>query len=314
MEGKEGTVYLDIMPLGHRSDVSLVQEMATGRLVVRRVTSKNLKTLYETPMLPEELAVNYISQLCEVLTIVHRKGLIHRDIKPSNVMVKADGKVVLIDFDIARFHRVSQTADTALLGTQGYASPEQFGFSQTDFRSDIYAVGALLNKLLTDKLPQEKLPEGSIRHIVTRCVDVDPIRRYQSALALRRVLRPYLPRENAPLVRILRRAPGFRTWTLPNMVIAVLAYTLVAASVLHAVIQDWEILSPKPVISVAAAFGLYGLLFCYIFNCFRIRSRIPWLEKVRGQAKYAFRCIVFGLFGLLTVSVIVSILLMWMWS
>jgi serine/threonine protein kinase len=81
--------------------------------------------------------------------------------KPSNVMLKPNGDVTLIDFGTAReFKNRAMVEDTTCLGTRGYAAPEQFGFSQTDARADIYAMGVLLNEMLIRQHPAKKLAEG----------------------------------------------------------------------------------------------------------------------------------------------------------
>ena len=91
--------------------------------------------------LPEKQVVALMEELCEVLVFLHGHGIIHRDIKPSNLLLAPDGHIRLIDFDAAREEKPSGDSDTRLLGTKGYAPPEQYGFAQTDARADIYAVG-----------------------------------------------------------------------------------------------------------------------------------------------------------------------------
>lgn len=78
----------------------------------------------------------------------------------------------------------SQRADTTVLGTTGFAPPEQFGLSQTDCRADIYAMGVLLNVMLTGEHPSTRLAGGRYGHIVRRCTMTNPKNRYASALRL----------------------------------------------------------------------------------------------------------------------------------
>ena len=97
-------------------------------------------------------AKNIICQICDGLTVLHQHGMVHRDIKPENVMLDKSGRVKIIDFSISRLMKPEKRKDTNVLGTAGYASPEQFGFGQTNGRADIYACGVLLNYLLTGKV------------------------------------------------------------------------------------------------------------------------------------------------------------------
>ncbi len=118
--------------------------------------------------------------VCRALTLLHERGLVHRDLKPENIIIGNDGRVVLIDFNAAR--RVSAaTKDTVILGTVGYASPEQLGITQSDPRSDIYAAGILLNVMITGKHPSEEIAKGKAGRIVRKCTSVNPDQRFDSA-------------------------------------------------------------------------------------------------------------------------------------
>ena len=110
-------------------------------------------------------------------------GIIHRDVKPSNVILQ--GKTaVLIDFDASRKYDASSRKDTQVLGTVGYAAPEQYGFTQTDSRADIYAVGVMLNVMLTGEHPSRTLAKGHLGRVIQRCTMISPQRRYPNILRL----------------------------------------------------------------------------------------------------------------------------------
>lgn len=98
-------------------------------------------------------------QLADVLDYLHnhKPPIIFRDLKPGNIMVAAAGTVKLIDFGIARFFTKGKNVDTRVLGTPGYAAPEQYGRGQSDSRTDIYALGASLHHCLTGKNPEENM-------------------------------------------------------------------------------------------------------------------------------------------------------------
>lgn len=118
-------------------------------------------------------------ELCDVLTFLHSNKIIHRDIKPSNLLLGSDGHIRLIDFDAAREQKESAQQDTRLLGTKGYAPPEQYGFAQTDQRADIYAIGITWKTLLGARAEQKPY-----RAILAKCSDLTPDRRYRTAKKL----------------------------------------------------------------------------------------------------------------------------------
>ena len=133
--------------------------------------------------LSEKQVISGIRELCDVLEFLHGKGIIHRDIKPSNLILAKDGHIRLIDFDAARILKEDVEQDTRLLGTRGYAPPEQYGFAQTDERSDLYALGMTMKLLLGERASKKRY-----RKVIQKCTDLDPNKRYQSAKEVRHAL------------------------------------------------------------------------------------------------------------------------------
>ncbi len=125
---------------------------------------------------PEARVVAWANQLCDVLHYLHRQQppIIFRDLKPGNIMIMADDRLKLIDFGIARLFKPGQQQDTMLLGTQGYAAPEQYGGGQSDARSDIYALGATLFSLLTGRDPGQLAPMRALPSVRDYRPDVSP--------------------------------------------------------------------------------------------------------------------------------------------
>ena len=111
----------------------------------------------------EEEVIHITEQLCKALTGLHENNIVHRDIKPSNIMLDETGIIKLIDFDAARISGGSSNQDTKLLGTEGYAPPEQYGFAETDNRADLYALGITIKELLGAKYA------GRLSPIITTC-------------------------------------------------------------------------------------------------------------------------------------------------
>ncbi len=110
------------------------------------------------PLLPLE-AINYAMQLCDVLNYLHRQvpPVIYRDLKPSNSIITPEGRLVLVDFGIARYFKEGQINDTTDFGSPGYASPEQYeGSGQTDARSDLFSLGIILYEMLCGHRPARK--------------------------------------------------------------------------------------------------------------------------------------------------------------
>jgi len=126
-------------------------------------------------------------QLCRALWVLHGIGVVHRDVKPENIILRGK-EVVLIDFDASRIQKPAEVEDTQILGTTGYAAPEQYGLSQTDGRADIYSMGVLLNVLRTGYHPSQKLAKWRLGRIIQKCTMVTPDKRYQTIRALMEVL------------------------------------------------------------------------------------------------------------------------------
>ena len=138
-------------------------------------------------------AVRRIRELCHAAGVLHAHDIVHRDIAPSNVIISASG-THLIDLGNARTHDEGARRDTTLLGTYGFASPEQYGFAQTDARSDIYSLGRLLAYMLTGVLPSttdfdaafadDRLVPPALRAVIDMACAFEPSARFQNVDAL----------------------------------------------------------------------------------------------------------------------------------
>lgn len=123
-------------------------------------------------------------EVCSALDALHSRNIIHRDIKPENIMIDSKGDVKLIDFDAARIYKSYKSEDTSFIGTAGFAAPEQFGINQTDPRSDIFALGILMNVMLTGEHPSKKLYRGKLTTIIDKCIKLDPNARFRNVREL----------------------------------------------------------------------------------------------------------------------------------
>ncbi len=137
-----------------------------------------------------EEAIGIVRHVCEALACLHSQEppIIHRDVKLSNIMISNDGIVKLIDYNAARLYEKGLSQDTRLIGTEAYAAPEQFGFAQTDARTDIYSLGVVFNYLLTGAHIKERMAEGACGAVIRKCTQMDPKQRYQSVWELDQAL------------------------------------------------------------------------------------------------------------------------------
>lgn len=173
--------------------VDIIDNGVTIYVVMDYIEGESLdKILNEYGAQPEERVVGWAKQLCDALSYLHsqKPPIIYRDMKPANIMLKPEGNIKIIDFGIAREYKEQNLADTTVLGTKGYAPPEQYS-GQTDARSDIFALGMTMHHLLTGVDPRSgeayapvrqwnpELSEG-IEIIIDRCVEPAAENRYQS--------------------------------------------------------------------------------------------------------------------------------------
>ncbi len=185
-----GEVYRRLLSI---SCPNLPQVMETGEkdgqtvVLEEYIQGDTLGEILEGGLLNTAQAKQITRQLCGALWVLHSMGIVHRDVKPDNIMIRGD-EAVLIDFDAARVYKYERQADTQILGTTGFAAPEQYGLSQSDDRVDIYAVGVLLNVMLTGEHPSGKLAKHRMGRIVQRCTMVNPEKRYKNILHLLEIL------------------------------------------------------------------------------------------------------------------------------
>ena len=197
------------------------------------IRGDRLDFLLKECSLSEELTRDIAIQICRGLKALHALGVVHRDVKPENIILRGD-EAVLIDFDVSRVSKEERNSDTRVMGTAGYAAPEQFGFSQTDARADIFSLGVLLNEMLTRRHPSQKLADGPLRPIIEKCIEVNVDKRYASVDELQEALSAKPPKKK-------RR----RNWWL------------LSAAVFFAAMWLWSALAPDreeqgpPVVAVA---------------------------------------------------------------
>jgi serine/threonine protein kinase len=202
---------------------------APAHLVMELVAGPPITEYARGHALSIEERVALIVRICDAIQHAHDRGVIHRDLKPANVLVTADGWPKILDFGVARalghdVQSATRTAHGQLLGTLPYMSPEQLrgATAEVDARSDVYAIGVLLFRLLAERMPfdvsglplleaaqhilQSRTPRlgeidarlaGSIEQITSRAMSRDRAMRFRSALELRDDLRAFLEGRHA---------------------------------------------------------------------------------------------------------------------
>mgnify|MGYP001048431362 FL=1 len=223
-----------------------MEEDGTLYLIEEYIQGITLETYIEQfGCLDLDAAGRVIEYLCRTLEKLHRHipPIVHRDIKPTNIMLQGDFKkghgivsVYLIDFNTARVFDAERNRDTELIGTRGFAAPEQYGFSQSDARTDIYGLGVLLNYMLCGKLIRDGIyaDHQEVSQIIRKATQIDPEKRYQTAEEMLDAMQQSMILDEATdkvslndksrpaWTRFL--PPGFRGGKILNMVVAAIYY------------------------------------------------------------------------------------------
>lgn len=209
-----------------RPKIYQVQETDNKIIVIEEyINAPTLENILLNERISKEKALNIFFQICNAVQELHQMqpSIIHRDIKPANIFYKNE-RVYLFDFDISRNYQFQKNKDTQILGSVGYAAPEQFGFGQSDKQSDIYALGVLLNVLLTNKLPNESLYLGDEVKIIKKATNLDPKQRY---LTVQELLADLNIKEEVILKDITYKLPGLRSDSKIKKILAVAGYVAI---------------------------------------------------------------------------------------
>ncbi|MBE7050026.1 MAG: serine/threonine protein kinase [Ruminococcaceae bacterium] len=166
-------------------DTYILEENLTGKTVE--------ETLEQNGPFDERETAKIIIDICNSLEKLHNETppVIHNDIKPSNIMIRDDMSVKLFDFDVSRIYKKGNSKNTTLFGTEEYASPEHFGYGQSEPRTDIYCLGVTMHKMLTGHslTAEHRITyNGPLKKIILKCLEFDPKDRYTSVSSLRKDL------------------------------------------------------------------------------------------------------------------------------
>ncbi len=175
--------YLKENPIAHMPKINALYESSNCLIVIEEhIEGWTIAELIEKGPLSRNRAVAITIDICRILDVLHNlpKPIIHRDIKPSNVIITSRDEVFLLDMNVAKWYEPGKTDDTRHMGTENYAAPEQvgYGLSASSANSDIYAVGILLNVMLTGKFPKEERPGDDIWSVIEHCICLEAKDRY----------------------------------------------------------------------------------------------------------------------------------------
>ncbi len=212
-----------IAALNH-PNICTLHDVGPNYLVMELVEGETLAARLKRGRLRIEQALQVGAQIADALAAAHAQGIVHRDLKPANVMLTKTGLKVL-DFGLAKSTAdPSQSIQGVVMGTPAYMAPEQFEGGGADSRTDIYALGLILQEMLTGGNSDvwEGVPP-TLERTVKRCIENDPDERWQSARDLQWELesRAVTAAPNPPSSR---RATLFVSIGLVSLLAAALAY------------------------------------------------------------------------------------------
>jgi eukaryotic-like serine/threonine-protein kinase len=179
-----------ISALNH-PNICTLYDVGPNYLVMELVEGETLAARLKSGPLPIQTVLLYASQIAAALVEAHAKGIVHRDLKPGNIMIGKSG-VKVLDFGLARSGQDETiTASRMILGTPAYMAPEQREGKPADARSDIYSFGRVLFEMLGGGQVgprQKRIRPRKLEKIVSRCLEEDAERRWQSAAEVQRAL------------------------------------------------------------------------------------------------------------------------------
>lgn len=214
------------------NELTIIEEYISGNTLLELIDANGCFS--------EDATARIVIELCDILIALHKHNppIIHRDIKPSNVIITPAGQVKLLDLNAARAD-TTKDEDTVLLGTKGYAAPEQYGFGSSNIQTDIYAIGILMNTLLCGAYSHEIVKNRRFEPIIRKCTEINPKDRYRSVAQLKDKLvhgSDYSAKYSNSWKRFL--PPGFRTTTIWHMIIAIPVYLFIGFACLFIEVKD----------------------------------------------------------------------------
>lgn len=275
-------------------------------VVEEYIEGSTLKELLEREgVLPLKKAAEYMAALCGIISELHHISppIIHRDIKPSNIIITPDGQLKLIDLNAAKYQDNSKNRDTELIGTEGYAAPEQYGFGASDTQTDIYAAGVLFNVMLTGVFPQEMVAPGTAGEIIRKCTRLERSERYENVDFLKAELeclagRPAIKKQDKAtgggddsvsdgtvgkgiiigIIAVIGNIPGFRSGGIMHKIFSAILY-IIAFAVIIAGGRTFDGTTGERVLLTFAMLSIFIGEVLFIGNCGGVCEKFAKVEK-----------------------------------
>lgn len=290
--------------------VAYCEENHKLTLIEEYISGCSLGEIMEKPEINLQKAIGYLLDICQILHRLHHlnPAIIHRDIKPSNIIITNYDRAMLLDFNAAKAFSPEAEEDTVLLGTQGYAAPEQYGFGASSPQTDIYAMGVLLREILKS-VPHSP---AALQTIADKCTKLNPDERYQTVYELQEELSKYhTPQVPKPHKHGIRRLlpPGFRTLTPWKMLLSSVVYLLILFFSL-----TLQVVNASSSQLWLERFFFLAAMLSIVFGCFNYLN----VQKINPLCRHSKRLVRYlGIFlldsmvviGLLTIMILLENLL-----
>lgn len=310
--------YLLINPVRNMPRIlEAIEEKDTLIIIEEYVPGDTLQYILDNQgPFPEDTVLCVAMQLCRIVQELHGadSAIIHRDIKPGNIILTEDHIVKLLDMNAAKQYSPEHQNDTRIMGTVGFAAPEQYGFSQSSVQTDIYSIGVVINMLLTGQLPTRVMTNSDLRPIVSRCCEISPKDRYAAVTDLIAELETISrKRMRKGTVQVQTYAagwkrylpPGFRSENLSSFVLALLGYSFLYSLAFTLKIEN---ATPKILFmnKLAVTMIFTGIIF-FTGNYLNVHSRLPLtrskylLVRFFGFLLYD-ACIIIAVLAMLTIA------------
>ena len=281
-----------------------VEDGGTLIIIEEYIQGDSLQDIVQNQgVLPKNLGLQYMITLCDILEELHTlpEPVIHRDLKPENIIIQEGGYLRLIDFNTAKKYDSTRESDTVIIGTKKYAAPEQYGFQQSDVRTDIYAIGVMLKYILAGEYPSTRIysEDKRLKEIIEKAIAFDPDKRYQTVKQLRTALQKVLKDEPLPLKEKNQDVhedatgtkeswlpPGFRSKTPWKMMLAGFTYLLLGYCCFTMDItgaDGTKAVGLELILNRIGAFGWLLVTIFYWFDYRGIQKRMPLTDKKWGK-------------------------------